>query len=79
VAGAGSPGTGHTNPKDIMPDNQNPIPNNRAIKTGTVKVRARGWIAEPINGQVQTFKPGEVFEIAPDRVKALGQNVEPAK
>jgi hypothetical protein len=42
----------------------------------TVRVRATGWIAESINGQVQTFKPGEEFSIDADRAAALGANVE---
>ena len=42
----------------------------------SVKVRALGWVAEEIGGKVQTFKPGEVFALAADRVAALGANVE---
>jgi hypothetical protein len=42
-----------------------------------VKVKANGWIGEQINGVQKTFKPGDVFELAPDRVAALGKNVTP--
>ena len=42
----------------------------------TIRVRARGWIAEEVDGKVQTFKPGEEFSIAADRAAALGANVE---
>jgi hypothetical protein len=52
-----------------------PEPVNRVIDGSLVKVRARGWIGETINGEQKTFKPGDEFELAAERAAALGNQV----
>ena len=58
---------------------ETPKPADRMVKSGTVKVRAVGYIAEEINGQMQTFAPGAEFDIDKERRKALGPLVEDVK
>lgn len=50
-----------------------------APAAAVVTVRANGWIAEEINGKMQTFKPGESFTVPAARVPALGNLVTVAK
>ena len=49
-----------------------PVPANRVVTSGMVKVRAVGHLGETVDGVVKHFAPGEELEITAARAAALG-------
>lgn len=54
----------------------NPIPVNRAVRSGMVKVRAIAHLGEFIDGEIQRFAPGDEFQLDAERAKSLPNLVE---
>lgn len=62
----------NTKPAEEAP----PVPANRAVKSGTVRVRARQTVCEFIDGVRTIIEAGQEGEVAEARLAALGTLVE---
>ena len=60
-------------PEGVTP-NAAPVPTNRMVKSGMVKVRAVQHLHED-----QHYNPGQEFETTEERARALGKLVEKAE
>jgi hypothetical protein len=69
--------TKNNTPEKAVEPEPSPVPMNRMVQPAMVRVRARRLLGESIAGKMTHFKPGDVFELPPDRAKALGPLVEP--
>jgi hypothetical protein len=52
-----------------------PTPLNRIVTRRMVRVRANHHLAEPVNGLLTRFAPGDTFTTDADRAAALGRLV----
>lgn len=66
-------------PPEMYREGQERKPLDRQVKPGHVRVRATSRIGEEIDGRVEHFTKGEVFDCPEGRAKALGPLVEAAE